>query len=133
MCGVWRPSWPVMKVRLFPLTKRSVTKANFCHSTFAVQSLMYRLKYGIRRSVDGLLTACGPSWPATTVRLSPASARTFTKVTFRHNRVTAQLSCVCVNWPLVEYFRHVSPSHWPDDFSPVILLTSRLSSRCLCL
>jgi len=52
----------------------------------------------------------------------------------RSDTVESQPSClVCVNWPLMGYFRHVSPSHWPDDFSPIILLTSRLSSRCLCL
>ena len=40
MWEVWRPSWPVTKVRRFPVTKRSVTKATLCYSTFAVQSPM---------------------------------------------------------------------------------------------
>lgn len=80
MWEVWRPSRPVTKVRFFfPVTKPSVTKATFCHSTFAVYSLMCWTEN--RRSVDGMLTACGPSWRATTVRLFPASTRTSTKLT----------------------------------------------------
>jgi hypothetical protein len=89
MWEVWRSSWPVAKVRLFLATTRSVTKATFCHSTFAVQSFVWHTAV-CWEPADGVWTimVChnGSAFPT--------SVRTFTKVTFRHSRVAAWLSCV---------------------------------------
>ena len=130
LCGMSGDSHGLSRKFAFIRLSSSRSRRPLCATVHLQHTpLCIRLKYG------GLLTVCCRRADRHGVprRFGYFRPRRGLPRSLRSDTVESQPSClVCMNWPLMEYFRHVSPSHWPDDFSTIILLTSRLSSRRAC-